>query len=1135
MFNRTIKKLKLFSSKVKIHSLLSLILVGLLAFGTPVDGAKQVYAADENYAHVVYGNTNKTYNMAATDSFKLVERKGKKGRQTVIADNNIYVYMDISKDFMYDLPIYTPVEVIVEYFDEGEGSFELDYDSHVPYSMEVWGAAEPVYLSNTKEWKRYTYHIEDARMLNSLNGGTDLRIGVWGQKMGWSSADVIFGSITVRRADFKELVSASAIKSSKIGNIFDDEEEMKFDIDYTNKANEKVALEAAAKAYNENGELVYEDSFKDELEALETKTVSITPENLNKYGIYTIEVEAAATRKFNPGKEYITKTKGKFSVINAVAPEDINPKFGTNQQVVALYRGEPDLTAKTMTQCGMKLVRDYCPWLRVELTKGTLKIPEAEWADWELMLSQGAEMLVMLGLTNPHYDNNNAPSSPEAIAAYARYCGFMAQELKGICKYFEVWNEWNGGAGFNPTNEPPEVYVKVLKAAYAEIKKANPEAIVIGIDTAGVPLDWIEEVFAAGGLEYMDAVSIHPYQWNFGVFNWSTLINNTEAVKELMREYGGVEKPIWYTEIGFSTSTDRFTDLEQASNMLMLYSVSRAYDLCEGLTQYCLFDRSDPDDTEHNWGLLEYWEDKDAPSAGKMSYVVTCAMQNLIGIHADVKDKKFIEDSYYALRFYNNKIKKDIMVLNAKDKFTSGTVSLDLGCSDIEIYDMYGNKLSDVHSDTGIFDFYVNNVPEYIIGSFTKFEHAPGNQPIITADKNEFIAVRDDKIAINFEKNTDKNLHISMESTDVIDVYENNGFEGDRAELVVHISPDAKDKVNFNVTVSDDAGVIYYSNVHTADIVDPVSATLEAEQAVIGSNTHWRVRVKLKNMCSQNILDGVVRVTAPEDETAFIAPREFTNLKPGEERTILLNLPERVVKRTFNFAVTVELANGIHCDFEQVLNFGNAVYAYEKPVIDGIVSNGEWPGSWIGADESKDVKLITDWRGADDLSFSGTCMWDEENFYLVASITDDIYSIDYSPKEPHYMYKGDNIQFGLSDVEYIDTARRTEFTEIGVAEVQGYGNAVYRYKALYDLPIKQIMEKSRAVVKRYDTYTVMECKVPWSEIFYEGYVPQAGKQMRFSILANDNDGNVRRGWIEYNSGIGVYKDVAEFGMLMLSK
>ena len=65
--------------------------------------------------------------------------------------------------------------------------------------------------------------------------------------------------------------------------------------------------------------------------------------------------------------------------------------------------------------------------------------------------------------------------------------------------------------------------------------------------------------------------------------------------------------------------------------------------------------------------------------------------------------------------------------------------------------------------------------------------------------------------------------------------------------------------------------------------------------------------------------------------------------------------------------------------------------------------------------------------------------------------------------------------------------------------------------------------------------TVYEFKIPWTNLLMEGQQPKLGDKLGFSFLVNDNDGNGRRGWIEYASGIGESKNSALFTYLKLIK
>ena len=48
--------------------------------------------------------------------------------------------------------------------------------------------------------------------------------------------------------------------------------------------------------------------------------------------------------------------------------------------------------------------------------------------------------------------------------------------------------------------------------------------------------------------------------------------------------------------------------------------------------------------------------------------------------------------------------------------------------------------------------------------------------------------------------------------------------------------------------------------------------------------------------------------------------------------------------------------------------------------------------------------------------------------------------------------------------------------------------------------------------------------IPWSAL------PGIQNECRISLLVNDNDGDGRKGWIEFHSGIGSFKDTSLFGL-----
>ena len=72
-------------------------------------------------------------------------------------------------------------------------------------------------------------------------------------------------------------------------------------------------------------------------------------------------------------------------------------------------------------------------------------------------------------------------------------------------------------------------------------------------------------------------------------------------------------------------------------------------------------------------------------------------------------------------------------------------------------------------------------------------------------------------------------------------------------------------------------------------------------------------------------------------------------------------------------------------------------------------------------------------------------------------------------------------------------------------------------------------------IKNNGTETVYELKIPWGELFGPEFRINSERDVAFSALINDNDGNGRRGWIELSGGIGTVKDASQFVKIPLVK
>ena len=140
------------------------------------------------------------------------------------------------------------------------------------------------------------------------------------------------------------------------------------------------------------------------------------------------------------------------------------------------------------------------------------------------------------------------PWADEHIGRWREYVRRVVSRYRGRCPVWEVWNEQNCGQGAKHPFPSPNEYVALLKAAYEEIKSADPAARVAIGGFAGVPFSYIEGVYEAGGREYFDIMNVHPYQGSDKAEH--KMAEQFRKLRALMEKHGDGTKPVWVTEIG---------------------------------------------------------------------------------------------------------------------------------------------------------------------------------------------------------------------------------------------------------------------------------------------------------------------------------------------------------------------------------------------------------------------------------------------------------------------------------------------------------------------------------------------------------------------------------------------------------
>jgi hypothetical protein len=334
---------------------------------------------------------------------------------------------------------------------------------------------------------------------------------------------------------------------------------------------------------------------------------------------------------------------------------------------------EPALEPK-LAAAGITDVRDELYWQVVEPTAGTFTFPSFYDTYMDALRKDGIDPLIELDFENSNYDGGNTPYTDAGIAAYVRYTGAVLGRYGTQIRNVEIWNEYNGSFAKGPaTTDRPGTYTKMLKAAYAAIKAARPDVTVVGGSTAGVPLPYFDQMFTDGALDYMDAVSIHPYRYQSPPEGIEAQV---AGLQSLMTTHGKT-LPIWVTEIGWflqTATTSGQLNIDEATQAKFLV---RAYALLlsAGVKHIYWYDFRD-DSSGPALGLVA----DDATLTTRRSYV---AMRTLI---AELRTATFsVRDgsaaNFYSMHFLDAN-KHDLRVIWSLDaqKLTipSGTTVTDI-------------------------------------------------------------------------------------------------------------------------------------------------------------------------------------------------------------------------------------------------------------------------------------------------------------------------------------------------------------------------------------------------------------------------------------------------------------------------
>ena len=1059
--------------------------------------------------------------------FRMIEYRGKKALESTASDqSNIFITLEGE---YWEREPGKRLAVTIEYIDTEKASLGF----FTPTGFHQLSSAmstehEAVITQGTGEWKTVTYYIDDF-----VKGTLRLRTPAIQPFIGIPNK-VPIGNIFIEEG-MAETPLAMDAEAELPGRIFRYGHSDRLKLTYENTQNTSLRAELRYTVRNYEGRAVYKSALDPiGAEAGESGEVSLLT-GVTERGTYRLELTLTVTDE-NGNRSVYTRDL-KFSIMDALSEgEPRNPLVGVCDGISDNFYGGGYSGAEQLAVLPVGAVRlGGLDNISVEPSQGVYQDPTLK--DRQYHSDNGMEIFALAYQLQSWYNGGRAagayPDTDEAHRGYADYAAYLAK--LPYVDTIEMFNEWNH-SGFSILDQSAEGYLAYCKVAYPAIKAAAKEAgkevTVLAGGCAGFASNWIERFIRLGGLDYCDGLSYHPYQYRS--FDYKAFKEQTDQVTRWMTEYHGSTKPITLTEMGIPEAEDKETTkagyehwdkMRSLPGMYIMAQHSGAYDT---IYYYNMHSTGyAPDQREPGFGLFEFVGMSDGNRLTATDAAVTFAayMKMLTGAEPG---RKIEADDYKKLAYeFTRQDGEKIAAL-----WTSGqhrTWGIDLGIREVTVYDQFGNYKETLFSENGCFDFDLTDEIVYIQGNFVNFEEAESR---ISLSDGVISAPVGDMIRFSLEDTQKRSLKAELDYDPDVFTFEEYGAMSDgRIAFAARLREGVTGRYHIGVRLMDaDGKTVYYARP-AADISTALlDVSLSTAQVSQTNDRRWAVRVNVTNRSATQTLYGTVSLLEPSE---FVSERSFSELLPGETRTVVINLPEMVVKRPQQMKFRVSLDNGVETVINQKLDFTAARKVGKKPVIDGKIGKDEWNSTLLSEDRgSRYTTLIkgTAWGGVSDVSVTHRILWDEENFYMMAVVRDNVHYT--AQKDPDSMWQDDSIQFGILEnrEETLDAASMA-FTELCIS-ANPAGDTIYRHSSAAGSGTG-VVENRELKIARENGRTIYEMRIPWSELLSEHHTAKEGDEYAFSFLINDNDGDGRKGYMYYNDGIGGEKLPSLFGKLRL--
>jgi len=350
------------------------------------------------------------------------------------------------------------------------------------------------------------------------------------------------------------------------------------------------------------------------------------------------------------------------------------------------FTGEPrDL--ELIAEGGFKFIRMDFAWGAIEREKGIYSFEKSGYdALTEGCLKRGIHPLYILDYSNRLYEESNSIRTAEGREAFAKFAESAVKRYEGKDILWEIWNEPNLKQFWNPQPSVDD-YTALVETTISRIKKAVPSAVVVAPATSGIPMDWLEACFKKGMLDWIDALTVHPYRTPAP----ETVIKDYEKLRELVKRYApeGKDIPIISGEWGYSNinwDKNHISEEQQAQYLVRMFLINLYQNIPVSIWYDWKDDGVDPNEREHHFGTVT--NDLNP----KKAYLAMKSLADKLNGYSIIERLDLGNDEGFALRL--KKGESEAIALWTIGENQSRAVEIPVKDQEGLMYDMYGEQMS---------------------------------------------------------------------------------------------------------------------------------------------------------------------------------------------------------------------------------------------------------------------------------------------------------------------------------------------------------------------------------------------------------------------------------------------------------